>query len=471
MTNRKLRPLLLLEMNEVPWRLVDHFKGDPAFPNLRRFMSTSRTHTTRSHDTGELSPWVTWPSLHRGMTNEQHGIRNLGQDPSTFKGEAIWEVYRRHGASIGICGSMQSWPPADPGEGGFFIPDTFAHDETCIPARVEPFQRFNLGQVRKNGRIVERSRLSLESVRLAMSLPRIGVRASTLLKVAAQVAGERVDATKVARRPVFQTILMWDVFRHLYNTASPPAFATFFSNHVAGIMHRFWHDVFPGDFGDRYARRVPVHLATMRFALGVMDDILGDALSFQEKNPEIIVAVASSMGQGPVSRDEHEGVEAAVQDVMMLAGAIGVPRSECSPLLAMVPQVAIEIDNPSLLKRAETALRECVTDSGRALFRTDPVGKSLNITILTPSRADIAAGGFRRQTVPDRLIRWIEAGIRFLEVEPGTGYHIPEGILAFRGSGIPPDESRGVMAATQVKPLLLAMGGLVGESDPLHRHG
>src|SRR5256885_1700986 len=102
------RPVLLLEMNEIPWRIVDHFRNNERFPNLRAFFQSSATYTTTCKDVGELSPWVTWPSLHRGMDNTQHGIKNLGQDPATFRGKPVWEEYRERGHSIGICGSMQS---------------------------------------------------------------------------------------------------------------------------------------------------------------------------------------------------------------------------------------------------------------------------------------------------------------------------------------------------------------------------
>src|SRR5688500_16209122 len=128
-----MTPLLLLEINEIPWRLIDRHLSDPALSHLGRFFSRAAQYTSVAVDTGELSPWVTWPTLHRGMSNQQHGIKNLGQDPSTFRGKPIWEEIREQGGTIGICGSMQSWPPIDPGPGGFYMPDTFAHDSRCIP--------------------------------------------------------------------------------------------------------------------------------------------------------------------------------------------------------------------------------------------------------------------------------------------------------------------------------------------------
>ena len=36
-----MTPILLLEINEVPWRLVDRYIGRPEFANIRRFFERS----------------------------------------------------------------------------------------------------------------------------------------------------------------------------------------------------------------------------------------------------------------------------------------------------------------------------------------------------------------------------------------------------------------------------------------------
>ena len=230
--------------------------GRSDLPNLNRFFERSQTYTTRSTDEGELSPWRTWPSFHRGMANTEHGVEFLGQDPATFKGTPIWEEYCKRGYSIGIGGSFQSWPAKDPGPGGFYIPDPFSKDEKCFPSWVEPFQKFNLQQIRANGRIInENSIYSTQSLKLALTLPRLGIRPSTLAAVALQLVQERFDRNYLARRPIFQSMLFWDVFHKLFEPARPPAFTTFFTNHRAGVMHRYWDHIFPEDFGPKESPR------------------------------------------------------------------------------------------------------------------------------------------------------------------------------------------------------------------------
>jgi hypothetical protein len=455
------RPILLLEMNEIPWRLLDLYRNDARFPAIRTFFSRASTFTTLAVDSGELSPWVTWPTFHRGMSNTEHGIRNLGQDPSTFKGVPIWEEFRRSGYSIGVCGSLQSWPPMDPGEGGFFIPDTFAHDERCIPAYIEAFQRFNLRQVRANGRVVKGATVGgSDALSLVMAMPRLGIRFKTMRRIAGQLARERGDKAALARRPIFQTVLAWDIFRKHYRVDDPPRFSSFFTNHVAGVMHRYWDHVFPEDFGRSGMPRP--HKATMDFAMDVMSGILRDALAWMDRNPDIIAVFATSMGQAAIRRDEHEGYEASIPGVAELMAVCGLESGQFTPLLAMVPQIAIQISDRAARLQTVRVLEGCRTRSGARLFEVQEIGESLSITIRTPRKADIAAGGF---SAPEsgghtRWVGWDAAGIQMNEVEAGTAYHIPEGILAVCDTKKAASDARTVVKASDVKAMLTEWSGL-----------
>ena len=448
------RPLLLLEINEVPWRVVDFARRQSRLTNVRRFFDRAATFTTMSGDTGELSPWVTWPSLHRGMNNEEHGIKHLGQDVESFRGAAIWEEYRDAGLSVGICGSMQSWPPVDPGRGGFYVPDTFAHDERCIPSRVEALQRFNLQQVRSNGRVVKRSSKLNEGIDLLKGAVSAGVRPRTFAALAKQLAFERLQPARVTRRPILQSQLFWDTFLSLYDAAAPPAFATFFTNHVASAMHRFWRDLFPEDFDDR-SPRSDEHRGTLLAALDVLDEILGDALALQERSPELLLVFASSMGQAAVRRDGN-GFEAVVRTLPALVRAAGLADSDVELRLAMVPQVSVAVADET--KRARLiAFLEGARVESHALFDVDVIGTSLSITIRTPDLAGVRGGTF---TVDGRTLRFADAGIEMLEVESGTGYHVPEGVMAIVGRGIAADDARTELPLASVKERLLELTGL-----------
>lgn len=462
MTLKKIRPILLLEINEVPWRVVDHYSCLPAYPNLARFFRQCAQFTTQAENMPELSPWITWPSLHRGSTVQDHQIRFLGQDPSTFRGRTIWEEYRAQGASVGICGSLQSWPARDPGPGGFYIPDTFARDERCIPDAVNAFQALNLSLTQGSARVAHnRLPLTGAALKFLVRAPALGVRFSTAAALAWQVLLERIDPSRAARRPIFQARLLWDIFRRQYKAEAPPAFSTFFTNHVANIMHRYWSHIFPGDFGHEPAEGP--HAATMAHAMELLDCMLGEALELQRKNPEILLAFASSMGQSAKEWDNYEGVSAFVQDPHQLIRSLlpELPRDAYSRSMAMVPQLTLTIEDGAARAALTESLEQTRTVSGQRLFFVEGNGHQLSISLRTPSRKDIAAGGFLAGTKEaQQIVAWEKAGIRIEEAGPASAYHIPEGIFALRGEGVAPKSGRQSIPLSQVKSRLLELSGL-----------
>ena len=477
-----MKKLLLLEINEIPWRIIDKFKSDPKLPNIKRFFENSKNYTTvvdlsneMSYeaelvkgiskegrpvviDSGELSPWVTWPTFHRGITSQEHGIKFLGQDITTFKGKPIWQEFLDFGLNIGICGSLQSWPPLDPSPGGFYIPDTFAHNEKCFPRYIEPFQKFNLSQVQKNGLVIRQKELFTSEVTpLIFSFSRLGVKFNTLLKVVNQLFGELIDKSKLACRPIFQCVLFWDIFKHLYNIKSPPALATFFTNHVASIMHRYWHHIFPDDFGVIYKDLESSHEETMFFALKVVDNILFDAMNFCNKNPEIVLVFATSMGQDAIHYDSYDGYSAELEDVTKLFEIFGIKQNDYTPFLAMVPQVSIEVKDVEIRKRIIDCLSKCFLNSGKLLFSSCEKGNSLSITIHNPSREDVALGTFiyKGDNKQFMNIGWEVSGITIHKLDVATAYHTREGIMAVYGKGIIPNNSRHEILLSKCKSYLM----------------
>ena len=452
-----MTPILLLEINEVPWRLIDRYRDDPSLPNLREFFDRSTQFTSVAVDSGELSPWVTWPTLHRGISNERHRVRDLGQDPSTFLGTTIWEDLRAAGHSIGVCGSLQSWPPIDPGPEGFYIPDTFAQDARCIPDHVSPLQAFNLAQVRRNGRIVSRGLPPPgELLEILGSLRRSGVSARTIARIASGLIRERADRRLVARRPVYQTLLFWDVFKHHFDPLRPPAISTFFTNHVAGVMHRFWHDVFPEDFQARQVEPAATQEPLMRFALGVLDDMLRTAMSWCRTNPALAVVFASSMGQGAVHRESHQGAQLLVRDFDLLMRVSGARAGEYDRRMAMAPQVAVGIADDGRRREIRHDLESISTESGSRFVRVSEIGDNLSVTIGTPLLGELRDAPLR---IRGRQVSLAEAGLALQDVEAGTGYHVPQGVLSVLNpdGGAPLNDARAEVPADAIKGWLMAI--------------
>ena len=76
--------IIFYELNEVPLQVLNRFVKlypNSAFASLSK---SSNVYETVNNDIGHLSPWITWPTLHRGVNNSIHNISDFGQNLSTI---------------------------------------------------------------------------------------------------------------------------------------------------------------------------------------------------------------------------------------------------------------------------------------------------------------------------------------------------------------------------------------------------
>ena len=192
----------------------------------------------------------------------------------------------------------------------------------------------------------------------------------------------------------------------------------------------------------------------MRFALRVLDDILAEAMAWARTNPELVVVFASSMGQDAVHRDYHEGVEILVDQLPLLMQHAGLDPSDYSPLLAMVPQVAVEIPDAVKRQNAKATLESAVAGHDHPFIIVREVGVSLSITVATPPLAVIESDRVR---IGNRDLTWNSAGFRREAIDPGTGYHVPQGSLAVysASTAAPLAQERATVPADRLKSWML----------------
>jgi len=450
-----MKPVLLLEINEVPLRVWKKYAADSRFPSIAKILEESVSVETIVTDDGELSPWCTWPTFHRGLSKQEHGILHLGQDPATFRGKPLWTEFRDRGLSVGVFGSLQSWPPRDAGPGGFYVPDTFAADSRCFPEYIEPVQAFNLSQVRANGRVMKDRALDRSpKLNLFTAMIRSGVRPTTLFRVLSQLVGERLNPTLRERRVSFQAIIFWDIFRAHFNPLNPPAFTTFFTNHVASVMHRYWSHLFPEDFPIHLRPLDQKHGATMDFAMNTLEAILKEALEWRAVNPEILLLVANSMGQAAVLRETHQGFELLLRDPLKLLRLL-FPDCTARQNLAMMPQVSLEFSDEPIAKAAAESFQKITTCKGGQVFSCDVQANTLSVTCFTPREEELSANVV---LVNGHKKSLDEAGLAKVKVEAGTGYHVPQGVIFAHGLS-PAARKPMSVKASEAKPLILEWAG------------
>ena len=466
-------PLLLLEINEVPWRLVDRLCFDQRFPSVREFFSRAQTYTTETMDKGELSPWITWPTIHRGIPNTEHGIQFLGQDPSSFRGTPVWIDFRKCGYSIGVCGSLHSWPAIDPGPDGFFIPDAYAQSERCIPRTAEPVQDFILKLTREHGNLgVSPANEWTKSQAFVNALRELRIPQGIETTLKRHFEQEQRDATTVLRRPTLHMMLQWELFKSLYNPQSPPTFSTFFTNHVATMLHQFFHEIFPDDFSRSSLEHIDnqENREAIAFGFKALNDLLFDALALLDVIPSLKIVFLASMGQSAVDQKDHPGLEAVFTNSSQMMSRLGFIKNDWCERNAMVPQLALHFENTKARTAARKIFETAKSASGAKVFDVMEAGSTISLTLRRITVDDIMAWKFScfdAEGTQWHELTWEEAGIEVVRNRPGTGYHMSEGAMAVIGTDLHPRDSRKKIRATDVKQFLFDLAFPAGRSPEI----
>lgn len=424
------RRIVLFELNEVPWRIIDEYVARHPGSTLGRILPSSRSYTSLTADRGHLSPWTTWPTLHRGVNDEQHMIGSFGQDRAEVdeRFPPVWQLLHNAGVSVGICGTLHSYPaPKDMSSYSFYLPDTFALEPTAYPAELEAFQEFNLSMVAASSRNVDTAIPRTAALKFLRHTPKIGIRPRTFAALTRQLVAERRRPWMSTRRRSFQSVFAFDLFAKQLEK-SRPEFSSFFTNHVASAMHRYWAAGHPGDYQqigldqewmDRYRDEVP-------WAMARADEMIGRLARFVDANPEHELWIASSMGQGPTLAQPLE-TQLYLQDLTTFMAALGLPADSWSSRPAMLPQRNVQVDDEHAAG-FDASLREITVAGAPLRFRRADNG-FFSMEWGQPNLHDqddaVRVAGVVR--APGEL------GLQVVEIEERsdtTAYHVPQGVLA-----------------------------------------
>ncbi|WP_157638191.1 hypothetical protein [Flexithrix dorotheae] len=421
------RKFILFELNEVPFSVIDYYTRKYPTSFLAKTLPKCAQIETVTEDEGELSPWITWPTFHRGVTNVKHKIKDFGENLEKVDKAypTIWKILSDNQLQPGVFASMHTFPmPENYTDYSFFIPDPFASDSKLHPAKLEPFQKFNLAMSRKSGRNVD-SGIDLKSAsELAINLPSMGIKVKTLVDVAGQIVSERLDGWKKNRRRVFQPVLAFDIFSKLIRTKKP-TFATFFSNHVASTMHRYWAATFPNDYkeynlSDDWKNKFS---GEIDFAFSKFEDFFENLVKFADQNPEYKIVVASSMGQ-EATKAEKLSTELYCKNMDKFTSFLGLQKNDWEQKIAMHPQynLTVTYDKIDLFAKA---LKEIFINGKPLVFRKKEGGFfSINLGHRNLEEDQISFKGV--------TVKLSELGLVNEQIDDesdGTAYHIPEGSM------------------------------------------
>jgi len=420
-----MRKIIFFELNEVPYRVIDYFTSFHPDSVLAQTLPKCHQLETVTEDEGELSPWITWPTLHRGVSNQYHQIKDFGEslDKVDAQYPPIWKILAEAGHNPAVFASMHTYPlPKDHGRYAFYVPDPFAGEAVSHPRYIEPFQAFNLAMSRRSGRNVDTGIDKKSALALLLSLHKIGVTPHTLLSIAKQLLDERLVDWKKNRRRVFQSVMAFDVYHKLLKQHQP-AFSTFFSNHAASTMHRYWAATFPEDYqtynlSQEWQQKFKGEIG---YAMQWFNHFFGKLKAFADRHPEYLLVVASSMGQEATKAEELK-TELYAHGFEKFIAYLGLTDEDWERRPAMHPQYNLKV----VAEREAFFLEQLqkVRVKGDPLvFRHKEEGFfSINLGHRNLEDEQIVFDGF---PVDFKLIGFQNEGID--DESDGTAYHIPEG--------------------------------------------
>ena len=460
----KTRKVLLLEFNEINWHVIDKLlagKGKAFLPNLGRLRAEGTTGVQTAVERPPLlDPWITWVTLHTGVSPNVHGASVLEQKGETIRAKRTWQYASEAGRSVGVFGSISSYPPAP--VDGFMVPGPFAPGNETYPERLQPVQAINRRYTQVHNKTVRPPGL-LENMRAGMDLFRLGLRPSTCAHVAAQLVSERVSPSLRWRRASLQPRLNFDFFSALYRRGRPD-FATWHSNHAAHYMHHYWRawddTGFPvkstPEERKQYGEAVP-------YGYKLCDELLGRAMRLIDD--ETVLVVASSMGQQPyVSEKYREGKTVVrIKNIEALLDVIGrAGIAEVVP--TMVPQWNLVVPDSNrraaLMRRFESARRE-VAGRREAAFAISETGDCLTLTPLGLAAAQPGIRYFFPEDGQDSAKAYALEDL-FATDTPTVkqGMHHIDGVLGFYGAGIKRGGQLQACTNLDVAPTLLSLLGV-----------
>lgn len=412
------KKLIVLEINEVPYRVIDSFVADNPDSKWASVLKRSAKFIAATPDQIQLHPKLSWQTFHRAVPDVEHGFVEYNQKdaPGKDKYPPVWDLIRNGGKRIGVGASIGSYPmPEDENNIDFYLADPFAPTFETVPEYLGSFQRLNNLAVQRSGRNVRKGGFGLGQVMdLVINLPRLGITPTTIARTVSQLINERRDSTRIVRRRNIQALMTFDVvFKQIKK--NKPDFSTIFANHVAASMHRYWAAKFVDDYE---VNRMPqawrdTYGGEIDNAMHEADYMMGRLDKFVKDNPEYSVMVLASMGQAAI---EHEVIhnQLIIGDFDAFMQSLGFSSDEYEKLTGMEPEYVVEFPTPELLERFKQ-----VTD-GTLINDQKPVVKPSSdrqcAFLVFQNNLDI-----ENITVGNRQVPLTEAGLVIDEIQDMSG--------------------------------------------------
>lgn len=429
------RKVVLLEFNEITWSLIDPMIENGCMPNLARMRQEGTWAAPISNDQPPyLDPWITWVTVHSGVDCNVHMARILEQSADTIRSKRSWDYAIDAGRTVGIFGSISSFPPRP--VKGFWIPAPFAPSSETFPPELQPIQDLNRKYTQIHNRVGGQESFS-DMLRLGLRLLKLGLKPSTATRLAWQLMDEHFRGYISWKRISLQPLVNFDFFSTLYRQFRPD-YSTWHTNHVAHYMHHYWRAMDDSQFLVRATREEKRRFGgAVEYGYLVADYLLGKFMKLIDDNT--VLVLASSMGQQPYVAERYPAgrITMRVRDIHQILRIVGATAlTEVVPV--MTPQWNVTIPDTDQRVRVKNALLNAYrTGIDRSVFdvaetkdilRITPRGLAKRENDLRVFFPDGPAANGQGYALDDLFVAD--------DPTPMEGTHHPQGLLVLWGKGI-----------------------------------
>jgi len=448
----KNKQIIFYELNEVPEKIFKDYRKKSK--NFNKILAQFSIYKTKSLDECTLSPWITWSTVHRGVNYESHKIKNLGQDVSLQNKNypPIWVDLKNKGLKVGVYGSLHlNQLPKDFTEYSFYVPDSFSDHFICYPKHIEPIQDFQLQLTRSSSRNVDKSFIKQISFRLIRAFLKSGITLNTYLKLAKQLIHERIDNSKTCRRRTCLSLINFDIYFSLLKSQAPN-FSSFYSNHVASSMHRFWEAAYPEDYKGKNKQNknwIKTYENEIDFSMSLVENHLNKLLKYAKEHGNCEVWVCTSMGQAAVVDYEPVRSQIYISDTNKLLEFIGLNPKNYEIMPAMFPRWTFKGSKNEILKLTNSLNSLLIDDSP-----IETMSDEFTVTVKIECFNKIPIIKYN-----ENIIDFKEIGFESLKIKDGSGssaYHIPEGMLLIFGKNSERFQPNEVITTNKIKSMIVS---------------
>ena len=445
------RQIVFLELNEVPSLVFQRYANkNKSFANLLAKFSEYKTY---SYDEVHLSPWITWPTVHRGVTFKKHQIENLGQDikESNKFYPPVWETLKEYKLSVGIYGSLHSSSQIkNLSDYKFYIPDIFSSESKCYPNKIQPIQDFQLKLSRKSARNIDKNIGGISSLKVIFALLKNGLSLPIALKIAKQLFEERLQKHKLSRRRIIQTDINFDIFTNLLRKNNPN-FSTFFSNHVASSMHRYWEASYPNDYNKQIQSKKwqKKYSKEIDFAMNSTEKIIRELVNYSQNRPNCEIWICTSMGQAPIQNYESISTQLTLEDNERFLNYLDLDSRKYTIKPTMMPRFTFESKDKSDIDLLHSKIQNLRLNNNN--IEQMKVGNTLTIKIAHWNSEP-------NFTFNESLVKKEDLGMEMIKIQDNTGtsaYHVPEGCLFIFGKDSNRFSKNEIIPTHDIKKLII----------------